>query len=355
MHFIREKNLPFSLEEVKRVCSRCNECCNLKPRFFKPPESHIIKATQPFERVSIDFVGPKPSKSPNKYLLVIIDEYSRFPFVFPCNNMSADMVIKCFRELFMMFGTPSFVHSDRGAQFLSESVRVFLREAGIAQSHTTPYHPRGNGQCERFNGIIWKAVRLALASRRLPESQWEEVLPEALHSIRSLLCTATNSTPHDRFFKFQRRSTTGCSLPVWLREPGPVLLRRFVRNSKGDPLVDQVHLIEANSHYATVQFPSGRTGTVSTSDLARSGSTVLTDETLVPVSPPRNSSPRDSVNEAPRPPFCDVSEIPGIELSIEKTPADMSVETIPANERPPLEDAPRRSSRVSKVPDRLYL
>jgi len=53
------------------------------------------------------------------------------------------------------------------------------------------YNAHGNGQCERYNGIIWSAVRLASASRKLAVTQWECVLLDALHSIRSLLCTAT--------------------------------------------------------------------------------------------------------------------------------------------------------------------
>eukprot|EP00096_Caligus_rogercresseyi_P012477 TRINITY_DN5230_c0_g1_i8.p2 TRINITY_DN5230_c0_g1~~TRINITY_DN5230_c0_g1_i8.p2 ORF type:complete len:109 (+),score=7.52 TRINITY_DN5230_c0_g1_i8:2063-2389(+) len=44
-----------------------------------------------------------------------------------------------------------------------------------------------------------------------------------MNSIRSLLCTSTNSTPHERFFQFQRRSSHGNSLPSWLMNPGPVM------------------------------------------------------------------------------------------------------------------------------------
>jgi len=40
----------------------------------------------------------------------------------------------------------------------------------------------------------------------------------------SLLCTATNATPHERFALFDRRSMHGRSLPSWLIQPGPVML-----------------------------------------------------------------------------------------------------------------------------------
>ena len=133
--------------------------------------------------------------------------------------MSALTVTSCFRKLFSLFGCPSSIHSDRGPQFMSREVCNFLMENDIAHTHSTPYHPQGNGQCERENATIWKAVQLALRSQKLPETHWESVLDSALHSIRSLLCTATNQTPHESFFSFNRKSCNGYSLPTWLSWP----------------------------------------------------------------------------------------------------------------------------------------
>jgi len=53
-------------------------------------------------------------------------------------------------------------------------------------------------------------------------SQWEVLLPDALHSI---------TTQHERFFGFQRRSSCGTSMPSWLHFSGPILLQRFVWTS----------------------------------------------------------------------------------------------------------------------------
>ena len=50
-----------------------------------------------------------------------------------------------------------------------------------------------------------------------------------------------------------------------------MLLRRFVRQSKSDPLVESVDLIDATPSSARVRFPDGRETTVSTSDLAPAG------------------------------------------------------------------------------------
>ena len=140
-------------------------------------------------------------------------------------------VTKCLDQIFTLCGKPSYIRSDRGTSFLSQELKEYLSQRVIATRKSTPYHLIGNGQVEIYNGIIWKSVRLSLKSKNVPDSQWEVVLPDALYSIRSLLSTSTNTTPHDRFFSFQRRSSCGTSMPSWLHSPGAVLLRRCVRDA----------------------------------------------------------------------------------------------------------------------------
>ena len=160
--------------------------------------------------------------TPGKYILTIIDEYSRYPFMFPCADITASTIIKCLKRLFALFGLPSAIHSDRGSNFMSTELRNYLSNLGIAQTRTTPYHPAGNGQCERFNGVLWKSILLTLKSQGKSTAEWEGVLDLVLNASRTLLCTATNENPHERLFRFPRRSQVGTSLPSWLVPNGPV-------------------------------------------------------------------------------------------------------------------------------------
>jgi len=214
-------------------------------------------------------------------MLTIVDEYSRFPFAYPCPDMTSNTVAKCLSDLFTTFGRPSYIHSDRGSCFMSAELKQFLYALGIASSRTTGYNPQGNGQVERYNGIIWKAVTLALRSRELGPERWEVALLDALNSIRSLLCTTINATPHERMFAHQRRHTSDHSRPNWLAYPGTVFMKRPVRQSKYEPMVEKVELLDANPEYAHVRLPDGRETTVSVRHLAPAG-TPPTD-----ASPPR--------------------------------------------------------------------
>lgn len=279
LHWLRSRNMPYSLEDVRKMTAGCHICRQLKPQFFKNTGT-LIKATAPFERLSMDFKGPLPSSTRNKYLLTIVDEYSRFPFAYPCPDMSSKTVIRCLSNLFSIFGMPSYVHTDRGSSFVSEELKLYFQSKGIATSRTTPYNPQGNGQIERYNGIIWQTILLALKTKNLKVEHWETTLEEAMHSIRSLLCTATNCTPHERMFNHSRKSANGRAIPTWLTKPSRIYMKKFRRQSKYDPLLEEVELVNANPDYATIRYADGREDTVSVRRLAPSVNAPIIDPFL---------------------------------------------------------------------------
>ena len=61
---------------------------------------------------------------------------------------------------------------------MNRELHEFLSNKGISSSRTTSYNPQGNGQVEKYNGIIWKTITAALISRGLPSMYWQVVLPD---------------------------------------------------------------------------------------------------------------------------------------------------------------------------------
>jgi len=240
----------------------------------------------------------------------------------------------CYALLFSLVGFPSYVHSDRGTAFTSKELKDYLHSHGIATSHSTPYHSTGNSQWERCNQTVWKTVSLILKGRNLGQNLRELILPDALHAVRTLLCTATNASPHERFFPFSRRSMLGRSLPSWMITPGTVLLKKFVQN-KSDPLREEVDLLDANPKSALIQFHDGRETTVSISDLAPAGSRVDSSDSYEGID--------DSTADVELPvPATSPSESPQSSEEIDVPPDSV------INSPPPL----RRSSRTRRPPDR---
>jgi transposase InsO family protein len=75
--------------------------------------------------------------------------------------MTSKTIISHLLNLFSVFGLAGYVHSDNGPSLVSDELRSFLLNLGIAHSNSSVYNPRGNGQVERFNGMIWKSIELA--------------------------------------------------------------------------------------------------------------------------------------------------------------------------------------------------
>ena len=115
---MRRKRLP---KTAKRALYGNRAFCD------PPPGSDFIRSSKPWERLSIDIVGPKPmTRNKNQYLLTVVDEFIRFPFAFRLRNITSSSVIKCLSTLFAIFGTPGFIHSDRGTQFVSSEFQKLL-------------------------------------------------------------------------------------------------------------------------------------------------------------------------------------------------------------------------------------
>ena len=174
-------------------------------------------------------------------------------------------------------------------------------------------------------------------------------MPTALHSIRSLLCTATNETPHERFFAHERRSAKGFTMPSWLLTPGRVLMKKNVRASKYDPLVEEVELLEANHHYAHVRYEDGRETTVSTRQLAPKGESPITQKgadggVLQPILI-ENQLPDEQVF-----PAVEAGE-PTVHTPAEVSTPNPSILNLSQDSK--LQDVPRRSMRESKPTSRL--
>ena len=139
-------------------------------RHYPAFEKEATAITEAIKKRSIDFKGPLLSFSVNKYLLIVVDEYSHFPFGFPCKDMTTWTVTQCLDQIFILCGTLSFVHSNNAPSFCSHEFKTYLMSQGISYSKSSIYNPAGIGQTEKTVQTVWKTIQLALKSYNLPLS-----------------------------------------------------------------------------------------------------------------------------------------------------------------------------------------
>ena len=154
----------------------------------------------PWSELSIDFSGPYPN---GEYFLVLIDEYSRFPFVEIVKSTSAFSVIPVLEHLFCTFEIPGVLKSDNGPPFNSHEFKLFAKRLGFRHRKITPLWPKPNAECERFMKTLIKNTRISHAQK----SSWKSDLHTFLLNYRATPHSITNKSPGDIFFGRQIHTT----------------------------------------------------------------------------------------------------------------------------------------------------
>ena len=236
--------------------------------------------------------------------------------------MEPKTVILCLMRIFNLFGACGYIHSDSGKSFLSREFVPFMHKLRIPTSKTSVYHPTSNGQCEKYNDVIWSGVKLALKEQNFPITKW--------------VCVTAS----------------------------PSLCARHNRLSKYNPQVEEADLIHATPQYAHVRFRNGRETTVSLRDVAPLSGTEKPRLT-VPLAG-KNSSGSPFVDEAiPYEPLPHRDKVSQNELETSQTEishedgnsfsgpgsAADNVQPVKDNTEQPV--PLRRSTRTRKSPERL--
>jgi hypothetical protein len=145
----------------------------------------------PLELLHMDLFGPIAyiSIDGSKYCLVILDDNSRFTWVFFLQEKSQTQeILKRFlRRAQYEFGLRiKKIRSDNGTEFKNSQIEVFLEEEGIKHEFSSPYTPQQNGVVERKNKTLLDMARTMLDEYKTPDRFWAEAINTACYSINRL-------------------------------------------------------------------------------------------------------------------------------------------------------------------------
>lgn len=151
----------------------------------------------------VDHFGPlEASENGYKHILVIIDAFTKFVWLFP--TKSTGEIVTCFNLIFHLFGFPRRIISDRGTGFTSHNFAKFVSEKNIKHILTAVASPWANEQVERVNRFL----KSTLSKMVDKPSDWKVSLGLIQFIINNTFNKAIELTPSKLLLGFDKRNAS---------------------------------------------------------------------------------------------------------------------------------------------------
>ncbi|GKC59150.1 retrovirus-related pol polyprotein from transposon TNT 1-94 [Tanacetum coccineum] len=135
----------------------------------------------------MDLCGPMSVASINgkRYILVIVDDYSRFTRVrfLKTKDEAPVAIIKCIKNIQVRLNTKiRNVRTDNGTEFVNQTLREWYENVGISHQTSVARTLQQNGVVERRNWTLVEAARTMLMFSKAPLFLWAEAINTACYT-----------------------------------------------------------------------------------------------------------------------------------------------------------------------------
>ena len=205
----------FSMDDVNSL-QACESC--LKGKMSKLPfKGQMERAEGLLDLIHTDVCGPLSvsARGGFNYFITFTDDYSRYGYVYLMKYKSeAFEKFKDFRnEVEKQLGRSiKKLRSDRGGEYLSVEFIDYLKEHGILSQWTPPGTPQLNGVSERRNRTLLDMVRSMMGYTQLPAYLWGHALRTAAYLLNRVNTKAVKSTPYELWHS---RKPTFKHIRIW--------------------------------------------------------------------------------------------------------------------------------------------
>ena len=204
---------PFMRQDITKHCSTCMACEAFRspnPRHQAPLRN--ISTDHPLQMVFADIAELPTSRRGYRYILVIIDHFTKYVNIYPMKNQTAETVAKhIFEDYVTEHGIPETLHTDQGRQFESRLVQQLCDKLGIRKSRSSPYHPQGAGMVERANRVIKEQLARYVADK---QGDWDAHLPQLQLAYNSSVHSSTGLGPYFLLHGREARVPANITCPV---------------------------------------------------------------------------------------------------------------------------------------------
>ncbi|EGT38055.1 hypothetical protein CAEBREN_28397 [Caenorhabditis brenneri] len=191
-----------TIEREVKSCQKCL-CTNNHPKMIAPLKPY--KTSRPLEIVACDLIDVGLSTNGNRYILSIIDLFTKFATAIPIPDKKAETVLQSFVDRWAVGEgrIPEVLLTDQGKEFLNENFKTFTKLMNIEHITTKGYNSRSNGAVERFNQTIMHIIK---KKNNVPY-EWDQQIAYAVFSYNSVAHKTTGESPY--FLMNGRDARTG--------------------------------------------------------------------------------------------------------------------------------------------------
>jgi hypothetical protein len=218
--------------------------CNRQKKVNKKEKADLGQhhSGVPFERIHMDILGPLPvSKLGNKYILVIIDQFTKWIECYPLPNQYTETIAKALMDsTISRFGCPLEIHTDQGKYVDGNLIRHLCDRLEISKTRTTAYIPASNGQVERYNRLLTHMIRCYIKKNL---HNWDAYLQQLTGAIRSTENRQAGFTPNVMLFGRENVHPNDLVLGLNMADKGEI--SEYVKNLR-DTLVEVHSLSRTN-------------------------------------------------------------------------------------------------------------
>ena len=187
---------PFMFSCVLKYVASCERCQQAKTSTHrKRAPLRPLEVVPPFHRVHIDFVGPLPETSPDKFqhLLVVVDSTTLWPEAFPLKSTTAEEVARTlYKDIIARHGLFQKLVTDGARSFRNKLITELCKLLKIKHTITSAYNPAANSKVERMNQSLIRSMKLITEK----QSDWAEYVTPVLMSYRASVTSSTGVSPY---------------------------------------------------------------------------------------------------------------------------------------------------------------